>query len=253
MQKSEPAPARPAAAVVLLRERPGASAAVFLVHRHAGMAFMPEVYVFPGGSVQPADRAIEETLSASLPATAGATALGQGFRAAALRECFEEAGVLLARRGDAPLGLGPHEVTRFAAYRQALNDRTITLQEIAQREGLTLALDELHHWAHWITPEFYPRRFDTHFFIAAMPHEQEAVHDQLENTDSLWITPQDALLRAQRGELPVVDPTIRQLTALVGLDSLDAARQRFAAPPRTILPWVEIVDGAEIIHHPDDP
>src|SRR5579864_470094 len=192
MSERSPVTPRPAAVVVLAREAAD-GILVFMVRRHARIEFMPDVYVFPGGSVSADDALAERTPALCAPVPEGPTALGEGLRAAALRECFEEAGVLLVRRAGVPLAIQPAEVARFAAYRDALNVRTTTLSEVAYQEGLTLATDELVYWAHWITPEVSPKRFDTHFFLAAMPRGQEAVHDQLETTASLWITPEAAL------------------------------------------------------------
>lgn len=252
MSERTPVTPRPAAVVVLMREAAG-GILVFMVRRHARIEFMPDVYVFPGGSVSTDDAQAERAPALCAPVPEGPTALGQGLRAAALRECFEEAGVLLVRRGRALLSIEPAEVARFAAYRDALNARTMTLGEVATREGLTLATDELVYWAHWITPEISPKRFDTHFFLAAMPPGQEAVHDQLETTASLWITPEAALAGAASGELPIVDPTTHQLRALASLATVAAARRRFAGvKPRTILPRIIYRDGEEISLLPDD-
>jgi hypothetical protein len=156
--------------------------------------------------------------------------------------------VLVARRGNAPLAIPPEDVARFAAYRNALDRDEMTLEDVADREGLTLATDELLHWAHWITPEAFPKRFDTHFFLAAMPERQEAAHDQLETTAGVWITPEEALAGSERGEFPIVFATIHQLRALTGLSHVDAARARFAdTTPKTIMPRVVERDGASVI------
>jgi 8-oxo-dGTP pyrophosphatase MutT (NUDIX family) len=253
-------PARPAAAVVLLRAVMGkrdAGIEVFMVRRHVRSEFVPDAYVFPGGTVKPDDAEVERRpgLCAPLPSAAeeGPTAQGSGFRAAALRECFEEAGVLLARRGEQPLAVPPAEVARFAAYRQGLYDRTLTLDEIAAREGLTLATDALLHWAHWITPESFPRRFDTHFFLAEMPAGQEAAHDRLETTEGVWVRPEEALTRFERGEFTLVFATIHQLRDLTGLASVAVAWARFAGRPvRAIQPRVERHDGVDTIVMPED-
>jgi hypothetical protein len=116
---------------------------------------------------------------------------------------------------------------------------------MVRREDLVLATDQLIYWAHWITPIIYPKRFDTHFFLAAMPPGQAAAHDLLESTDSLWIAPRAALDGAGEN-LPLADVTERQLRVLAELASVDEARSRFAAdPPRAMLPRVEICDGVE--------
>lgn len=250
-----PVTPRPAAVVVLLRDEADGNMAVFMVRRHAGSAFMPDVFVFPGGSVGPDDVAIEHASDLCTPAGVGVTGLGHGYRAAAIRECFEEAGVLLARRDGAPLAVGADadDVERFLAYRHALQARSLTLADLARREGLTLATDDLLHWAHWITPEESPKRFDTHFFLALMPPRQEAAHDQLETTAGVWVTPQDALRQDANGAMPISNPTLHQVRDLVGLNSAAEAWRRFVGRvPRTNLPRLAYRDGQVIMLMPDD-
>lgn len=253
MSQQSPVTPRPASAVVLAREHNGGGIEVFMVRRHVRSEFVPDAYVFPGGSVKPTDIEDERAPAVSTPIESEATALGTGFRAAALRECFEEAGVLLARRGSAPLSVEPGDISRFAAYRDGLINNTLTLAELCAREELTLATDELLHWAHWITPLTFPKRFDTHFFLTEMPSGQEAAHDQLETTASIWITPEEALTRYEAGDFTLVFATIHQLRALSGLASVAAARKRFSgAPPRTIMPRVVERNGQEVILLPDE-
>jgi 8-oxo-dGTP pyrophosphatase MutT (NUDIX family) len=253
-----PVTPRPAAALVLLRDTDasaseGSGIEVFMVRRHVHSEFVPDVFVFPGGSVSQEDRATELAPVLCAPAPAGPTALGSGFRAAALRECFEEAGVLLARRGGTPLALAPADVARFAAYRGELQRGAATLRALAEAEGLTLATDALLHWAHWITPEPFPKRFDTHFFLAQMPTDQEAEHDQLETTASAWVTPEDALRRFEDGTYPLVFATVHQLRELVGQVSVRAALERFSGvTPRTVMPRLAAQDGASVILLPDE-
>ena len=155
MSEWKPVEPRPAAVVVLLRDRPGGGVETFMVRRHIRSEFVPDVFVFPGGSVKPSDVASESTPPCA-PVENEQTPLGSGFRVAAIRECFEEAGVLLARRGKKPLEISPAEVEHYAELRSAVNAGELTLAELATREGLTLTTDELHHWAHWITPEGFP-------------------------------------------------------------------------------------------------
>jgi 8-oxo-dGTP pyrophosphatase MutT (NUDIX family) len=255
MSESGPVAARPAAAVVLAAEPASGGIEVYMVRRHVRSEFVPDAFVFPGGSVLQSDGDVEQTPRLCAPVAvdpADATTLGAGFRAAALRECFEEAGVLLARRGGTLLAIPPDDVARFAAYRDGLNDGTLTLAQLAATEGLTLATDVLLHWAHWITPEAFPKRFDTHFFLAGMPEGQEAAHDRLETTDGLWIRPEDALGRFERGEFPLVFATIHQLRALSGLTGVAAARQRFVGVPPLIGPRVVRRDGRDVILLPDE-
>ena len=254
MSASDPVAPRPASAVVLLRDGMDGGAEVFMVRRHVRSEFVPDAFVFPGGTVKPGD--IEAERAPDLCGSVhqgGRTALGFGFRAAAIRECFEEAGVLIARRGAAPVAIGAADVARFASYRAGLNEGTLTLSGLCEGEGLTLATDALLHWAHWITPEAFPRRYDTHFFLTEMPDEQEAAHDQLETTEGIWIRPDEALARFERGDLPLVFATINQLRELTNLESAVSARERFSGvTPRTIMPRVVQRDGQDVILLPEE-
>jgi len=269
--ENRPVVARPASAIVLLRDTDGDGVEVFMVRRHVQSEFVPDVFVFPGGSVKPEDRETELAPGVCAPGEPGPTVLGSGLRAAALRECFEEAGVLLARQageggvaGEAgmrarqasPLQappVGPGDVARFADYRAGLQNRTITLRAIAEAERLVLGTDALLHWAHWITPEAMPKRFDTHFFLAAMPEGQEAAHDQLETTDSAWVTPEAALRDFEAGSFPLVFATVHQLQALTSISSIQVAHERFAGTtPRTIMPHIVVRDGASVIAMPGE-
>jgi len=254
MSASDPVTPRPASAVVLLRDGAKGGAEVFMVRRHVRSEFVPDAFVFPGGTVKSGDIEAERAPDLCEPVhMGGRTALGFGFRAAAIRECFEEAGVLIARRGAAPVAIGAADVARFAGYREELNGGTLALAGLCEREGLTLATDALLHWAHWITPEAFPRRYDTHFFLTEMPDEQEAAHDQLETTEGIWIRPDEALARFERGDLPLVFATINQLRELTNLESAVSARERFSGvTPRTIMPRVVQRDGQDVILLPEE-
>ena len=191
---------RSSSAVVLLRDS-GQGLEVFIVRRVIQSDFMPDVYVFPGGSVSKDDLAAEQTPDiCTKPATNaadpdGLTTLGSGVRAAAMRELFEEAGVLLAYQGANVLAVNEANLERFVAYRQAFNERKGSLVEMARTEQLVLAADRLNYFAHWITPEGMPKRFDTHFFVTTAPAEQQAAHDHLETSEGIWIAPAEALAR----------------------------------------------------------
>jgi 8-oxo-dGTP pyrophosphatase MutT (NUDIX family) len=253
MAETRPVTPRPAAAIVLMRPHTQGGIEVFMVRRHVRNEFAPDVFVFPGGSVKHEDREAERAPGLCGPVPPGPTTLGSGFRVAALRECFEEAGVLLARQGERVLAIGRDAVERFAAYRTGLHTKSLDLVAIVRAEGLMLATDELLHWAHWITPESFAMRFDTHFFLAAMPEEQEAIADQRETTEGIWIAPEEALRRFEAGAYPLVFATIHQLSALSGMASLDQASERFAATtPRTIMPRVVRRGDADVILLPDE-
>jgi 8-oxo-dGTP pyrophosphatase MutT (NUDIX family) len=251
---SAPVTPRPASATTLMRESVSGGVEVFMVRRHVQSEFVPNVYVFPGGSVKDADREAERVPGLCAESGDGVTGLGAGFRAAAIRELFEEAGALIARRNDAPLMVTAEDLPRLAMYRDGLNGKTLTIQRVAESEGLTLATDSLLRWAHWITPEAWPKRFDTHFFLVEAPAGQEPAHDALEVTHSVWITPEDALAAYERGEFPIVFATLHQLRELTGLASTAAARARFAgATPRTIMPRIVKRGGEDVILLPGEP
>jgi 8-oxo-dGTP pyrophosphatase MutT (NUDIX family) len=216
------APARPASTVVLLR--PSASRfEVFLVRRHDNVAFMGGAHVFPGGRVDEADRSVGEAVV---------------HQVAAVRELFEEAGVLLARRVDGRTidFSGTPETERYREYRRALVKGTLTMRELVDREGLHLAYDALALFAHWVTPEIEIKRFDTHFFVTVMPEGQHAVHDEHETTHGEWIDPADAVERCRREEIALPPPTwttLRTLSRFSAVDeAMDWARAQRVVPVR---------------------
>ncbi len=249
---------RSSSAVMLVRDS-ASGLEVFMVRRVVQSEFMPDVYVFPGGSVQADDLAAEreagicQEVAASEADPAGRTALGVGVRAAAIRELFEEAGVLLAYQGERMLAVNESNLERFAAYRQAFNERRGSLVEMARAEGLVLATDRLGYFAHWVTPEGMPKRFDTHFFVTTAPAEQEAAHDRLETSEGLWIAPGEALARAERDEFPIVFATIHQLHDLAAFGSVSELLQASATTPvRTHAPILVERDGQFHVHLPED-
>jgi 8-oxo-dGTP pyrophosphatase MutT (NUDIX family) len=248
-----PTTPRPAAALTLLRDRDG-FVEVFMVQRHSKSTFMPDVFVFPGGAVANSDRSLELTPGACAAAPPGPTELGSGFRIAAIRECFEEAGVLLARNTTCLDLLDASRVEKLAHYRAALQNRDADLTRLVRAEELELATDLLLHWAHWITPETLPVRFDTQFFIAQMPESQTAAHDRLETTDCVWITPESAISRYERGEFPLVIATLQQLQGLTGLVRASDAFDRYAdARVRTVRPRLISQDGVDEVVLDQDP
>jgi 8-oxo-dGTP pyrophosphatase MutT (NUDIX family) len=215
---------------MLLRDTAsGQGIEVFMVRRVIQSDFMPDVYVFPGGSVSKDDRAAELVDGLCKPVVLspgdpeGRTALGSGARAAAIRELFEEAGILLAYHTEKLLAITEQEVERFDTYRKAFNERKGSLVEMAYTEHLTLATNLLDYFAHWITPEGMPKRFDTHFFLTTAPDEQQAAHDRLETSEGVWISPIEALTRFERKEFPLVFATIYQLRELAAFGSVQEA------------------------------
>jgi 8-oxo-dGTP pyrophosphatase MutT (NUDIX family) len=244
---------RPAAAVALLRDRAdGVGFEVFMVRRHVRSEFVPDVFVFPGGSVDAGDREVEELAGRCMPGEFSAdTALGTGVRAAAIRELFEEAGVLLAYRADGR----QLSMEALALHRVNLQRRVISLARLVEAENLILATDRLTYFAHWITPEPLPKRFDTFFFLAHLPGSQQATYDQLETTAGIWITPRLALERYGRNEFPLVFATINQLRQLQGYGEVSVAKAMDIArctEVSTIMPRIVVRGDERIIVLPWD-
>jgi 8-oxo-dGTP pyrophosphatase MutT (NUDIX family) len=170
---------------------------VFMMVRHYEIDFNSGALVFPGGSVDKNDKEIIAR-SELYTGGEGLDAAGLSFRIAAIRETFEESGILLARpKGSKALVDAKRASEIEAAHRADLNDRKITFLQVLTDNGMVLALDELVPYAHWITPEGVPKRFDTWFFLAAAPPDQLGAHDGRESTDSIWVSPREALEAAK--------------------------------------------------------
>ena len=178
------------------------------------------------------------------------------------RECFEEAGVLLAYRADG--STGDHTVLeapdlqtrrRLAALRVALNAGEVRFLDACRAEGLRLATDRVHYFSHWITPEPAPKRYDTRFFVAALPPGQVPIHDDHETVDTVWVRPDEALARARAGEFDLIFPTMKNLEAISRFatsgDLLAAAAAVERVP--TVLPRVVADERGFRILLPGDP
>ena len=261
---------RDAATVMLIRDahddegRPAVE--VCMLRRNLASEFVAGAYVFPGGSVDPADRGdaagelcrgrSDDEASALLGIDSG----GLAFWVAALRECFEEAGVLLDQPLDAADGTemldtsDPAERARFEAHRLEINEGRTGLLDVCRTEGLALAADTVHYVSHWITPELAPKRFDTRFFVTAAPPGQVAHHDDGETIATIWVRPADALTRFEAGEIELLPPTIDNLEKLAVHDSTEAVMDwaRAVVDVPTILPIVLIEDGRLLVLRPGD-
>ena len=242
---------RDAATVVLGRDGPDAGALeVFMLRRTLDAKFVGGAYVFPGGAVDEADRHTDlEALcdgrtDAEASALLGVGSGGLAYWVAAIRECFEEAGVLLATTGDGELVslADPETAERFKAHRAEVAAGRRRLVEVCEEEGLRLAAGAIHYLSHWITPEGPPRRFDTRFFVTAFPPEQVALHDDAETIANLWVSPAAALERHRAGELDMILPTIKNLEALArhatAAELVAAVAAREHEPVPAILPRV---------------
>ncbi|MCL2428189.1 MAG: NUDIX hydrolase [Alphaproteobacteria bacterium] len=213
---------RPAATVMLLRN--GATGLeVFMVVRHDAIDFASGALVFPGGRVDPGDHEIAARPELC-PAVAGLDATRLALRVAAIRETFEESGILLARpRGSEALLTAERLRDIAAAQRAPLCQQTVRFSDILLAEDLVLASDLLVPFAHWITPPNQAKRYDTHFFLAVAPRDQVGVHDGMESVDSLWISPTAAREGVRAGRYKMVFPTHMNLTKLGRSDSAQAA------------------------------
>jgi 8-oxo-dGTP pyrophosphatase MutT (NUDIX family) len=265
-------PVRDAATVMLIRDalddRGAPAIEVCMLKRSPASEFVAGAYVFPGGSVDPDDRGprsehlCQGLTDAQASAVLGIESGGLAFWVAALRECFEEAGVMVARpRDHEPSERGrlldtsdPEVFRRFAAHRDALNAGDVGLLEVCAQEGLVLAADAVHYVAHWITPELAPRRYDTRFFVTAAPPGQQARHDDGETVDTIWIGPADALARGRRGDIQLLPPTIACLAGIESFRSADQVMTWAAAIDHvvTVQPIVVVVDGAIDVLRPGD-
>ena len=207
------------AATILLVRQASSGPEVFMMQRPGSVDF-PDLHVFPGGKVDEQD--FLPDLVAGLDDVEasrrlGLSAGGLRYWIAAVRECFEECGVLLAYRKGQPLRLSEAaEVARFEAYREQLIDNALSLEEICRREHLRLAADRVAYFSHWITPEQAPRRFDTRFFMALMPPEQATVAHAWETVADEWVRPRDALQAGDAGRWQMIAPTIITLTSIAG-------------------------------------
>ncbi len=214
---------RPASTILLLRDSAAGEIEVFMMVRHYEIDFNSGALVFPGGSVDKGDQEIiarPELYSGG----EGLDAADLSFRIAAIRETFEESGILLARpRGSKALVDAKRAREIEAASRTALCEGKTTFLKVLSDNGMLLALDELVPYAHWITPEAMPKRFDTWFFLAAAPPEHVGAHDGKESTDSIWVSPREALAGGESGRFKLPFPTTRTLIKLGKQNGVKAA------------------------------
>jgi 8-oxo-dGTP pyrophosphatase MutT (NUDIX family) len=254
---------RDAATVMLVRDDAEGGLEVFMLRRNLNSDFVGGAYVFPGGAVDEADRhddleaICDGRTDAECSELLGIERGGLAYWVAAVRECFEEAGVLLARKPDeAVVSFVDEEVAaRFEEHRDAINAGTRRLIEVCAREGLDVDAGAIHYFSHWITPEGPPRRYDTRFFVAAAPPGQVPLHDDAETIANTWIRPSKALSEHKAGRLDLIFPTIRNLQAIgrfaTAAELLDHAKRIENVP--AILPRIVDDEGGMRILIPGDP
>lgn len=241
---------RKAATVVLLRDA-GPAPEIFMVVRHHQIDFASGALVFPGGSLDPADAGIAADAAFCAPCGVEDTEL-LAFRVAAIREAFEECGVLIARRAGESRLLPAAELAPIEArWRAGLNAGELSFADLLREERLVLATDAMIPYAHWITPEGMPKRFDTWFFLAVAPEDQLALHDGHEAVESVWLTAQQALDGAATGKYTVIFPTERNLWKLARHRT---AQEAFAATRAdtivTVTPVLKKEEDGVYLHIP---
>lgn len=239
-------PAIPAATVILLRDRPAFE--VLMICRHENSSFAGGALVFPGGRVDPGDNlAAWRDLADGLAADERMAAA----QIAAIREAYEESGVLLARGRDGALVSGGLALSLSDQRRNVERDERLFL-DLVKREGLRLACDQLRLFSHWVAPPNLHKRFDTLFFATMFPAGQHVIEDGEEATEALWIAPHAALAARAAGERKIIFPTARNLDLLALSTSAEAVFE--AASRRTItpvMPQVAMRDGKAMLTIPE--
>lgn len=245
MSTRKPAPALPSATIVVIREI-DSGPEVLLVRRRAGDAF-GDSYAFPGGVIDENESNAHIVCEGLSPAEANqvlGTNNGLDYYSAAIRELFEETGILLARNNE---GNWIKTDSNLSKQRYALNAGKLGWTEFLQKRKLCMAGDCLHYFAYWETPYIQPKRWKTRFFISQLPDGQSAMHDGAEITDSRWLTPKNALELFEDGSLPMPMPTVHNVRDFAKFETfkeiLNWANQKSSLGIKKIRPAMGIING----------
>lgn len=251
----KPALPMPSATVTIVRDATR-GIEVLMMKRNLKSGFVPGMYVFPGGGLDDSDLYFKNNGlcscldDASASVTLGVASDGLAYWVAAIREAFEESGLLLARNSaGAVVSLSdPQIAQRFTEHRRRLNAGDAQFPALLQAENLQLAADQLTYFAHWITPVGLPRRYDTRFFMAEAPAGQEPLQDERETIAATWVSPGEALSRHRRGEFEMRTPTVRTLESFADYDNVANLRRGLAAKRdvRVMLPRIG-PDGRRVL------
>ncbi len=245
---SDETPLVPAATILLVRDGPS-GLETFMVVRHHEIDFASGALVFPGGKVDDGDGAVRDLCDG----VDDADDLQVAMMAGAIREAFEECGVLLAREAGSGELVPGDRLAALDPARDALHRGELSLRRFLEGEELRLACDRLRHFAHWITPPVVPKRFDTHFYLASAPADHLAVHDGHESVDSVWISPADAVAAGRDGTYTIIFPTVRNLELLGRSGGVESAMAAAAGRSIvTVLPWVERRDDGNYLCIPPE-
>lgn len=235
----------PAATMLLLRDEPEFE--VLMVKRHHQIDFASGALVFPGGKPSAGDEASDWSHHCIGWDTFDPTQ--RTLRIAAIREAYEEAGVLLAVNADG----SPFEDASSLGSRKAVERGTQEFLDIVRDADVRLRLDQLTHFARWITPTFMPKRFDTHFFVVRAPDRQIAACDGYETVDAEWLSPHKALQMGENGERTIIFPTRLNLQLLAEATSAeDCVSQAEARKMVTVLPEIIQRDGKNVLTIPEN-
>jgi len=248
---SDPTSTIDASTVLLLRDDPGVGLEVFMVVRHHQIDFASGALVFPGGKTAPGDQ--DPGLRKRSHGAEDLTDRQIALRACAIRESFEECGVLLARKAGEETLVGPDLIAKYDDWRPRLDKGEAQLMELLEEADLYLALDVLVPYARWITPEFMPKRFDTYFYLAVAPSDQLALHDGREHVDSAWLNPVNALKEMEEGKWTIIFPTRLNLEKLTpAKTAADALTRAEADDIKIVQPEVVKTDKGPILRIRDD-
>ena len=247
---------RPAATLVLTRDTEN-GIEVLLLQRTWEAIFLPGYYVFPGGAVNEQESAAQPHVvgveDGDISQTMSLDEGGADYMLAAVRECFEEAGILLAQDGSGQLIGAEHPVL---GERDAVFRDEVSLAQLCEKHGLVVPLDRLAYLSHWVTPPGPPRRFDTRFFVAVAPEGQRAGHDGQETIDHVWMSPAQALEEHRAGQRLLGLPTIRTLRVLCDFNTTaELMRYAHANPPEAFPtdPWPALRKGKPVMLEPNAP
>jgi len=247
MDNASEKPLIPAATILMLRDGSD-GLEVFMVVRHHQIDFASGALVFPGGKLASGDTV--PPVRNLCDGEGGLDDTQLALRVAAIREAFEESGVLLARDSSGAVIAGDR-LSGLEADRPLLDKGDLKIGDFLAREELRLACDLLQPYSHWITPKMMPKRFDTHFYLAVAPADHVAMHDGSEGVDSVWINPQTALAEAEAGKRTIIFPTRMNLEKLAEsasvAEALEAARSREIV---TVEPQIEDRDGTPMLTIP---
>lgn len=247
--KQPPVPV-PAATILMLRDNAETGALeVFMVVRHHQIDFASGALVFPGGKAAPSDA--DPQVREYCDGAEGLDDIQLNLHVAAIREAFEESGVLLARQGGSEDLVSADVVDGLDKFRPELDRGGLPVLEFLKANDLRLACDQLVRFAHWITPDMMPKRFDTHFYLAASPTDQAAMHDGHETVDSVWANPVQITKEAEEGKWTIIFPTLMNIEKLGKSSTVAEALQTARGEDIvTVLPKVTRIDGERYLEIP---